>query len=178
MLSAIQKLILAFVTLILGAVLIGTIATNSLDVTAKTNIDDETHDLTSCVASHSSQGWVINESDADCNVTVTNYPTSWKVQDCPLTSVVVKNGTKTPLTVDTDYVVFDSSGVVKLKNTTATRNLTGNDTFLYYTYCGDDYLNSGFGRSTLNMVAGFFAIALLGVSLLLFYSLAKEYDVF
>ena len=177
--SSSQKLILAFVALILGAVLIGVIATQSLDVTAVNNVYNESHNLDSCVAYNASSdtGYDVNESNSACNVTVSNNPTGWKTNDCPLTSVTINNGTSGELTSGTDYTLYASTGLVQMLDSATTKNLSGNDTFAYYSYCGDDYLNSSWGRSVLNLVGGFFAIALLLLSVGLFFDIAKDYGI-
>jgi len=176
MLDNTRKLLLAFVTLILGVVFVVVIATNALAVTAKTPIYNESHNLASCVVYNASKlgEWGINVSDSDCNVTLTNYPTGWKTEDCPLTSVAINNGTGTALTSGTDYNVDTSTGIYQMLNTTATMNLTGNNTYGFYTYCQDNYLNIGWGRSVTNLVGGFFAIALLLISVGLFYDVARD----
>lgn len=168
--GSVSKLILAFVTLLLGVVLIGTVATNALAVTDKTTVTDESWNLaTACIV-----GNQVNESDADCNITVTNAPTGWKSNDCPLASVVVTNSTPYTFTLDTDYYLFTSTGIVQMLNTTSTRAGHANTTLVDYKYCGDNYLNSSFGRTGVNLVPGFFGLALLLTSVGLFYNVAKE----
>lgn len=175
-LSTTQKLVLAFVTLILGVVLIGSVATQSLAVTDKKNAVAETYDLTTrgCYQGE----WVNGTSDADCNITVTYAPTSWKQQDCPLTSVAAKNSTGTVLTLNTDYKLFDTIGIVQMLNTTATKNTSLGSVLLDYTYCRDDYMNSSFGRTGINLVSGMFGLALLLTAVGLFYSIVKEEGMF
>jgi len=175
MLGNTQKLLLAFVTLILGAVLVGVIATNALAVTAKTSIYDESSNLaTSCIVGAAQQ---VNESDSACNITATNVPSGWKEIDCPLTSVTVENtsaGTYTALAEGTDYNLFASTGIVQMLNTTDTDAGDFNTTYVNYVYCQDNYLNLGWGRTITNLVAGFFAIALLMISVGLFFDVAKD----
>lgn len=161
-----QKLILAFVTLILGAVLVVVIATNSLAVTDKVIIADEAIDIGSSVV-----GGQVNESVS--NFTVTNNPTGWKIIDCPLITVTYGNATD-DYVLNTDYESFPAAGIIHVLNTTTTEN-GGNDTLIDYTYCADDYLNLSWGRTLLNLVAGFFAISLLMISVALFFSIAKDY---
>ena len=175
-LSNIQKLMLAFVTLILGIVLVGVIATQSLAVTAKTIVYDESDALATagCIVAADVS---VNESLSACNITVTNVPTGWKATDCPLTSVTVFNtsaGTYSALTEGTDYNLVAPTGIIQMLNTTDTDEGDVNTTYTNYVYCGDDYMNIGWGRSIINLVGGFFAIALLLVSVGLFYDVAKE----
>jgi len=171
MLGNTQKILLAFVTLMLGAVLVGVIATNALAVTAKTNVYDESSNLaTSCIVGAAQE---VNESDSACNITATNAPSGWKTQDCPLTSVTVENGTVT-LTEGTGYNLFASTGIIQMLNDTSTDAGDFNTTYVNYIYCQDNYLNLGWGRTITNLVAGFFAIALLLVSVGLFYDVARD----
>ena len=172
----INFIVMAFVFLIIGSVLIGSVASNVNDRTDKTIVYDETFDLSAagCIGGI---GQDINESTSACNITVANVPTSWKTEDCPLTSVVVENttaGTYTALTSGTDYNLFAVTGIIQMLNTTSTDNADFNTTYVGYTYCADDYLNSTWGRSVLNTTVGFFALALLGVALWLFYSVFRN----
>jgi hypothetical protein len=116
-------------------------------------------------------------TDADCNFTVTNVPTGWKLEtasNCLLVATV-SNGTSTALTLDTDYYFNTATGKVTLLNTsTNTRVLTNNNTLVSYTYCSDDYLNTSWGRTILNTNVGFLAIAVLAVVLWLVYVLLER----
>lgn len=161
-----QKLIFAFVTLIIGVVLIGVIASNALAVTDKTLIANEAIDISSSRDINNS----INESVS--YFTVANYPTSWKITDCPLTSVTYGNATG-DYALTTDYTIVASTGIIHVLNTSTTVE-GSNDTIIDYIYCANDYMNISWGRSILNLVAGFFAIALLLAALGLFYSVAKD----
>lgn len=116
-------------------------------------------------------------TDADCNFTVTNVPTGWKLEtasNCLLVATV-SNGTSTALTLDTDYYFNTATGKITLLNTsTNTRVLTNNNTLVSYTYCSDDYLNTSWGRTILNTNVGFLAIAVLAVVLWLVYVLLER----
>lgn len=170
-------LILGFLTLMIGLAIIGTVATSSLDKTTKDNVVDESYNLTGIGCYDAGQ--VNGTEDTDCNITLVYAPTSWKVLDCPLTKVVVTNTAGTALNLDTDYNLFASQGIVAMLNTTDTNETNmGDDVLIDYTYCADDYLNSDFGRSVTNLLPGFFALALLGIALLLFYSVAKNEGIF
>ncbi|MFW6130033.1 MAG: hypothetical protein ACOC56_02540 [Atribacterota bacterium] len=160
-----NKLILAFVSLIIGVILIGTVATNSLTVTEKTLLENEAIDISSARDDNGD----INES---VTFTVANAPTTWKINDCPLSSVTYGNSSL-DYTLTTDYLITLSTGVLSLKNVTEVIE-GSNNTLIDYTYCADDYMNLSWGRTMLNLIAGFFAIAILLVSLGLFYSVAKD----
>ena len=173
--SVTSKLVLAFVTLLLGVVIIGVIATQQLAVTDKTAVSSEVHNVLPTIET----GRNTTDINETITYTLTNAPTGWKVNDCPLTSVVITNTTGgNTLTVTTDYTLTASAGTIVFKNTTATVALIGpNSTLVDYYYCPDDYMNLTWGRTVINMVPGFFALAILGASLLLFYSVAKDYDI-
>jgi len=172
----VNYLVAAFLFLIVGIALIGSIASNINEKTDKSIVYDESSNLaTSCTIGSGDQS--INESTSACNITVVNVPTSWKTLDCPLTNVVVMNtsaGTFPAITEGTDYNLYASTGIIQMLNTTNTDAGDFNTTYVDYTYCGDDYLNSSWGRTVLKLVAGFFALALLGVSLWLFYNVFKS----
>jgi len=174
----INVLVLAFVFLIIGSVLLGSIATNIGERTDKTNIYDETFDLNALGCVNATGGGMINSTtDADCNITMANAPSGWKTTDCPLTSVTVLNttaGTYAALSEGTDYDLFATTGIIHMLNTLDNDGGTFNTTYVNYIHCEDDYLNSSWGRSILGTVPGFFALALLGVSLWLFYTVFKQ----
>ena len=172
-----QKLVLAFVTLLLGVVLIGTVAQGALDRTTKAIVTDEAGSLSACYAGSSTADQV-NESVAACNFTVTNAPTGWiQTENLDLENVVVDNGTGTPLTVTTDYNLFADTGIIQFKNTTATDDSVGNATTFSYEYYRSDYMNLTWGRTLLQLISGFFAIALVGIAVGLFYSVAKDFGI-
>jgi len=160
------KLVLAFVTLLLGVVLITSIATQGLAVTDKKVISNEVEAFTP-----TAEGG-INTTEVH---TVTNAPTGWKVDDCPLTSVTIGNASD-DFTLTTDYTLTASAGTFLLLNTAVVNGSIGadNNTYVDYTYCGDDYMNIGWGRTMINLVAGFFALAILGAAIGLFYSVGKD----
>lgn len=161
----IYLLITGFVLLILGIALLTPSAELVNDVTAKTSLADEAIDISSARIENGS----VNEAT---EFTVTNYPTSWKVEDCPLTSVTYGNST-TDYTLTTDYLITLSTGVLTLVNTSTVIDGT-NSTFIDYVYCSDDYMNAGWARSILNLVPGFWAIALMLIGIGIFFAIAKS----
>lgn len=166
------KLLIAFVTLLVGAVLITSIASESQDRTTTINVVNEAHDITASADTNGSTMRV----NTTATYTVTNNPTGWKTTDCPLTSFSLKNGSGTAYTLTTDYTITAATGVYKMVQSATTNGSTAadNKTYASYTYCGDDYLNSSWGRTVLNLVSGFFAIAMLLISVGLFYSVGKD----
>jgi hypothetical protein len=168
--SSSQKLILAFVTLILGAILIATAAGLANDVTQKVSVRE------SQVVTMVPGGGGINET---INYTVANPPVGWQVQDCPLAGYSLTNKSGTTFTEATDWAFTTTTGVWRMLNTSANLADLGladgaNLTYVTYTYCPVDYVNSSFGRSGISIMIGLFAIAILLVSVGLFYSIAKE----
>lgn len=171
--GAAQKLIIAFATLIIGIGLLTTVSTEEQAKTQLTTKLNESIDLS---------GWKIGSGTASYvnqskTYTLTNAPTGWKTQDsdCNIALLEYTNASAT-FTVDTDFNIT-TAGLVGFKNTSIMR-LTANSTFIDYNYCSDDYLAENWSRTTLNVVPGLFALALLLISVALFYSLAKEYDIF
>jgi len=172
-LGIVSKLVLAFVTLILGVVLIGTIATQGLLVTDYTTATSEVHNVLPTIATGR------NDSDVNATITytLTNNPAGWKSTDCPITSFVLANSSADEFTLTTDYLLDSDAGTFTLVNSAtviAGLPIANNNTYATYNYCGDDYLNLGWGRTIVNLIGGFFALAILGASLGLFYSVAKE----
>jgi len=164
---AINKLIFGFVTLILGVALLSQIATITNTATGKTTASNEATVFTKNGA------W--NRVNTTIPYTLTNAPTGWKLTDCPIADFSLRNASGgTAWTLTTDYTVTLSTGIFYLKNTSTTVLTSANTTYASYTYCADDYLNSSWGRTTVNLIAGFFAIALLLVSIGIFYSIARE----
>jgi len=169
-----SKLVLAFVTLLLGAVLIGVIATNGLAVTDRTGVSSESHIILPTILTGR------NSTDINDSIvyTITNAPTGWKLSDnCPITSFSLTNSTGTALTETTDYVVDLDAGTWVFVNSAGlndTIDVATNETLAGYQYCPDDYMNLTWGRTVINLVSGFFALALLGASLGLFYDVAKD----
>jgi len=172
--KGIKTLITFAVLLILGAVLIAVIADQTLLNTQKTTASTETTNLTtSCYDTGQ-----VDETSADCNITVTYAPTGWEQEDsdCYLSSVVVSNASGTALTLDTDYNLFASTGIVKMLNTTDTNSTNlGENVLIDYQYCGDGYMAESWGRSVLNVNVGLFAvILLLAGAALIYYFFGRE----
>ena len=173
--KVIKYLILGFVFLIIGIALLPSIATITNEATSKTLVVGETKDITTAFNTSFAQ---INESDSDSNFTIANYPTNWQVLECPITSFSLQNDT-TVYTLNTDYNFYPASGLVSMLNTTTTdgNNDTGalnENLFLRYEYCSNDYLDSDWGRTVINLVPGFLALALLGGELWMFCQVFKE----
>jgi hypothetical protein len=169
MLSTIQKLLLAFITLIIGLVLVGSVATSTGGLTSYNSITGETQAL-------KTNGTDLNTTGmTGATYTIANYPTSWKVDQCPITSFTIKNSSGSALVADTDYTFTASSGQFVLLRTDLTKATLypSNVSYQSYAYCPDDYVLS-WGGTVLNLVPGFFALAILIFSVGMFYSLARD----
>jgi len=177
--NSIAKLLLGFIVLIVGVSLIGTIAHQTNESVDLLGIANE-----SFATGVAGEGMIADPClsvNTTHPYTIANAPTSgWQAQGgCPITSFVVRNQTGDTATVTIDYVFYANNGTFYLLNTTTNRAADctvdpTNVTVVDYTYCPDDYLDSGWGRSVLTMVSGFFALALLGAAVGLFYSVAKD----
>ena len=73
-----------------------------------------------------------------------------------------------------DYTFTESTGVIVFNNTANVNLSTSNLTTATYQYCESDYLTQGWNRTILNLVPGFFALALLGIGIGLFYAVGKR----
>lgn len=168
--NSVSKIVIGFFMIILGLALIVAVADGSALVTSKSGVVNEAIDI-STARDEAGNGINITAS----NFTIANVPTGWKVDDCPISSVTYGNTTADWVS-GTDYNFYAASGILQVLNSTitGTESIGTNDTLIDYTYCPDAYMNIAWGRSILNLVAGFFALAILGLGLGLFYSVAKD----
>jgi len=168
--SSTNKLIAAFVLLILGIVFISQVAVIGSGVTTRIGIAGETQALTTNTSDLNTSGMEASSYQ------ITKSPTGWKSDDCPITNFVIKNSSGSALVEDTDYDIAAANGTWRLIRTDLTKTTLypANVSYAYYEYCGDDYMNLTWGRIGINLVPGFFAIAMLLISVGLFYSIAKE----
>ena len=163
-------IIATFIAVLLGVVMLSITSDQVIDVTGLDYNVDSAQEITYIDYNN------INET---IEYTVTEAPTGWKALSaadggCALTSFVMKNSTGTVLTDATDYTVDLAAGTYTMGNTTAVLALGDNATISSYTSCPDGYQKS-FGGTILNLVPGFFALALLiSVAFLIFWILRKE----
>ena len=103
-----------------------------------------------------------NEVNETFNFTVYTQ-SAWKIIDCPLTSVTVRNGAGTDLVLDTDYTLDANNARYSLLNTSLTVPDTAlNLTYADYSYCADGYNKDSGSRGMLNLILIFTALILLG----------------
>lgn len=163
-----NKLILAFVTLIVGVILISTIASQTNARTDKLTVNSET--LSIAAARNTTGGGHL----LPVPLLIANPP-SWQSADCPVTGFAMYNQSGALMTQN--YTFSGTAGTVILDDAGNINSTASNSTTITYTYCPNDYLNSTWGATILDLVAGFFAIALMLVSVGLFYSVAKDYGI-
>ena len=181
MLEATHKLVLAFITLMVGLVLIGTIATQANNVTTPISVSSETVNI----APARLAGGAINTSKV---FTVTNAATGWKSTDAPNECLpaygaagygapfIYYNQSGDYMTKNTDYIVTSTTGSFTLKNVKNLNSSTSNTTTVSYSYCGDGYMNSSWGRTILNVNVGLYALAILIIVIILAYLYLKDND--
>lgn len=168
--SNISKLIAGFILLIIGIVLVGQVATMGTEITNKLGSLTETQTLVTNGTDLNTSGMIGSA------YRIINYPTGWKVDDCPITEFTLKNSTGSALVEDTDFYFTEANGTFVLIRTDLTKATLypTNISYQTYQYCGDEYMNLSWGRTGINLVPGFFAIAILLMAVGLFYSVAKE----
>ena len=161
----IKLLIGAFVALIIGISLIGIIASTGNNITNTINISGETVDYTSAVQVNGT----INSS---VEFTIANVPTTWRITGCPIVGITLYNSTSS-LTV-VDYTFTASTGIITFNNSANVNGSASNTTSATYQYCDNEYLTQGWNRTIINLVPGFFAIALMGIGIGLFFAIGRK----
>jgi len=161
--SMTTKIILGFITLIVGIALLGSISSETTGKTLKVPVINETVDWTTARQS-------ANMPDVENTTGFTLLNVEDTSVDCPMTGILAYNESGTALTEDTHFTLDENTGTFYKWNTTEYMNASSNITSVSYTYCPTGYLTSSWARSALNVVPGFFAIALMLVAIGLFYS--------
>jgi hypothetical protein len=181
MLSTIQKLMLAFVTLIIGLVLVGQVATVGTGVTTLTTTT-ETVDFSAARVAGAINATYYFHLKNGCPLSGGN---GWRYdagETCYLVNGGVKNNSGTVLTDTVDYYFNEYSSVctgttagdIHFENTAKMNNSGSNLTSVTYSYCADGFLTQSWQRNVLQLVPGFFALALLIFSVGMFYSVARD----
>jgi hypothetical protein len=168
--NSINNLLIVFVVVILGVIAAGIIAGQIITNTAQVAASAETIDISSARIAG-------NNINNTLRFTLTNAPTGWKAQqaDCYIKSFVLANSSGTAYTDTTNYILTDSAGTFTLVNGTIFVAQMSNTTIANYNYCGNGYIASSFGRSSLNMVVGFFALLILIIVVAAVVMLVKQY---
>lgn len=160
-------LISAFLALIVGISLIGVVANEGNSITNLVTITDEEISIVPAVLADG----VINTTK---EFTIANSPDGWRVSGCPITNFVLGNASEDYTIVD--YTFTASSGVIVFNNSANINAsvLTTNETLVDYEYCPESYLSAGWNRTIIDLVPGFFALALMAIGVGLFYGVMRK----
>ena len=161
----IGSLLIMFIGVIVVLAIMPEIATNQEEMTNKNSVVSELVDI-STTRNLSGTEFPLNFS---VDIRITEYPTGWKVSQCPVSSFVITNQSGTVLVDATDYELDESTGILNFYDTHET-NMSGdsNTTYATYDYCLDGYITSTAGRSVAKLILIFTALAL--VAFTIFYS--------
>jgi hypothetical protein len=169
--SSVGIIIMVGVAVLIGAILVQIIADQTIAKTQLLSITDTINVNTAVVG-------VENKTKQSIVFTVTNPPTTWRQDLCPLTAVTMTNVSGATLTETTGWVMNKALGTFYMVNgSEAWTSFSGatNTTSVTYTYCPDEYINESWQRTVLNLVPGFFVLAILmGVAFVIFYIMRKE----
>lgn len=170
-----KTLILAFVAILIGVVLIGVIAGEIQPITKLTSITD-----TFTITREGADNLSVNET-IPYTLTKGTVTGTFREDDstCSISTLIATNtsDTLTAGAVDCstgDYNYTASQGYLQFCNSSLLYNSIGNASYVAYSYCPDDYVSSTWGRTSLNLVPGFFALALLIFGAYLIFKVAKE----
>lgn len=173
-----SKLILAFVTLILGVALLTTIADLTEDITIYSKQGAEAKTFNPTLNATVAQG--VNTTTV---YTLTNRANVNEFSTALISAVYYWNGSLFRVgTVNTDYTVYPTNGTLRLLNTSfwlngskeVNENSTPYQFLVNYTYPNSGYLEQAWARTGIQTVSGLFALALLAVSVALFFSYYQE----
>lgn len=178
--SSVGIIISVAIAVLIGVVLISIIASESQKVTTLTLVTESVNLASNGLRNSTNNisglnGWA-NES---YTLKKAYAASDWRSEDsdCTLpTPLFFGNATATVgvFVKDTDYQFFANNGTIRMIPMTTTEK-AGNLTTITYQYCSNEYLESSWGRTVLNMTPGFFALAILmGAAFVIFYILRKE----
>jgi hypothetical protein len=173
------KILMGAVALLIAIVLISTVSTEGNKVTTLTYGSERVNFAPSL---DDADTGIINPAKIyyPAFINATNSSALWKRSNsqCDLSAIVASitaSNTTGAAMSSVDYAVNAIGGVTMkaglVANATSKYN---NITVLTYRYCGDDYIEAGWVRTTLGTTYGLFALAALGVALALFYSVMKD----
>ena len=179
------KLIAAFVMLIIGVVLISTLSTQTIASTAL--VGSGTESFSVAPARVVQDGYNINDTKVFASKNVIAHPAADSAvrngeTSCAISSIVMKNASGAVMTANTDYVWNtdgggNGPGNLTLKNTGALNTTVLNTTTISYSYCGENYMTSSWGRTAMDITIGLLAIALFLGAVGFFYSVAKDVEI-
>ena len=169
------------VAVLMGVILINVIATETQSKTQLVGYADIVS-----IAPLRTVGGAINDTDVAANrlyaSRILSHPTSAygknAISDCAISTIVLQNSTGATWTDGVQYAwVADGNGVdgyLRIINSVVTNNSVSNRTTLTYQTCPDAYV-AGWGRTIMNLIPGFFALAILiGAAFAIFHILKEE----
>lgn len=158
------KIIAGFVTLLIGIILVAPLATEN-NARTSTTTTSENVDYTLAF-----DGVNMNTSYVVGPLTTIGDTSA----SCPITSYSLTNSSGTAYTETTDYVFDEDYGTFTFVDTEAVNVTADNITAVGYTYCPTGYMQSSWGRTSMNTAIGLFAIALLLAAIGLFFSAYQD----
>lgn len=152
---SIGYIILTIIAVVAGIALLLAIFDQQTVMTTKDTITDESIDISGAFNSGA-----VNES---YEFTVTNYPSGWKVIECPLAGVALSNSSGNAFTSTTDYVFTAAHGNFTLVNTALVNQtfLTDNLTYVDYVWCRDGYNKDSGSRGIAGLIGLFCVLGLV-----------------
>lgn len=173
----------AIILIFLSVAFINVASTSVASQTQLATASNEQYNLltSGCYSTQINNTGQVNESNPACNITVANWYNSgnWRLSEsvCYLSGVSVANNTGTALTAGTDYIVYPSSGLIQILNTTNTANtsatLSNNLIDTGYSYCGNNYLIHSSDRGLASLWILFMIITLLGALIAIVLKIMK-----
>lgn len=147
-------IIILFIGIIFGLALLTPIFSSQNQMTDKQVAENQSVSVVT--------GYLTNETVNE-SINYSIYSQSdWKVIDCPISSVAIRNGAGTALVADTDYTLDVDNARFSLLTTAKTYPSTSlNLTYVDYTFCADGYINNSGGRGVTKLIGLFAAFALL-----------------
>lgn len=158
----------AFITLMLGIILLSVYADNSNAITSLTSATETLN-----LAPARLTGGALNTT-YDFTLTGTGVGT-WKSEysECLASTLVVKNVSGTEVTSG-NYTYTAATGKVRLTNTLPLNASSSNTSTVTYSKCPDGYTAQAWGRSMQKITVGLFAVMCLAASVGFVYAALKE----
>jgi hypothetical protein len=170
--QTIGMLVAAFVCLFLGLALLGVVASSSNTLTTNVGATERIN-----IQAALSAKQVVNPAIEFYPQIANDSRTGWRsdTSGCTVADVansyIIGNDTQA-FVAGLDYGYSTTNGSIRFMNSYNVNGTLGNVTTVSYLKCPNDYV-VGWAGKILNLVPGFFALALLGCSIALFYGVAK-----
>jgi hypothetical protein len=183
--ESIKTLIMGFVMILVGLMILGTVASSVWTTTyGTTRVVNETHDIGRLYNNTDNSSYspkypavynlstrvFMNQMGAQCLEGGGRW-VSGSFSMVNITGATINSGNWT--------VDYANQNIAILNTTDTDKTLGGsfaitNNTLWTYSYFPREYMCSGFGRTMLNLVPGFFGLALLLGGIAMFYKIARD----